>query len=105
MAILEKIEELKNKIEILNQELNECEKNLKEDFINSFGLVDGLFEYLKYKGYPLEIYSSFGMDSGEYDYFGKVQLKIVYTYGYTDVVGLTNEEFRLLSEKINEWLA
>ena len=44
--------------------------------------------------YPTELYDCFSIEGGDYDDFtDDVELKIVYRYGYTDVVGLSEEEF------------
>lgn len=99
MTIFEKIEKLKNKIQNLQKELYDYENELKEEFLKK-DFIDGLFEYMLYQGYPLETYSSFSSDSGISDSFGKVQIKVCYNYGYTDIVGLTEEEFQQLDKKI-----
>ena len=46
----------------------------------------------------LHIYPVFSYDSGEYDKYKNIKLKIVWEWGYTDVVGLTKEEFKRLED-------
>lgn len=105
---MEQIEVLKAKMEKLFEEKNriqnsliEVEGAIKREFLK-MPLIEGLAEYIKYQEYPTELYNSFGIDSGEHDSFGKARLKIVYDYGYTDVVGLTENEFSYLEELLNK---
>lgn len=102
------IETLKNNIQTLNDAISNMQKEienkkdlLKEEFLK-LGRVKGLAEYIRYMGYPRELYSSWGSDPGEYDKFGDIRIKIVYYYGYTDVVGLTDEEFSQLSSLLED---
>ena len=57
---------------------------------------------MKIKDYPTEIYDVFSYESGVYDDYKDVELKIVYSQGYTDVVGLTREEFKRLENLLND---
>lgn len=94
------IEQLKERKAKLESELIQVNKDIKEE-LNNLPFVEGLAEYIKTQGYPTELYNCFGIDSGEYDSFGKARLKIVYNWGYTDVVGLTEEEFEQLKNLLD----
>lgn len=75
---------------------------LKEKY-EQLDIVHGLFLYLKSMGYPLEVYGSFGMDRGdEHDTFKHIKIKVVFSWGYTDVVGLTKKQFKKLNKLIEE---
>lgn len=100
-TIKQKIKELESKKFELEVLINNEEKLLKEEIAKESDLVKGLAEYIKYKNYPTELYNTFGRDFGEYDNFKDIRLKIVYNYGYTDVVGLTDEQFEQLNDLFN----
>lgn len=76
-------------------------KLLKEKY-EKLDIVHGLFLYLKSMEYPLEIYDSCGIDRGEWDKFKHVEIKAVYDYGYTDIMGLTKKQFKKLNKLISE---
>ena len=86
----------KNQIEIIH--LNYMIKQ-KMDSIDD--IVKELALYIKINNYPTELYSVFSYESGEYDEYKNIRLKIVYDYGYTDVVGLSQQDFERLKEIIN----
>ena len=98
MVTLEQLKEKKKQLDLESQEIHNA---IKEE-LNKLPFVEGLAEYIKYQAYPTDLFNKFGIDSGDYDSFGKVQLKIVYNYGYTDVVGLTKEEFEQLENLLEE---
>lgn len=98
-----KKESLYSEICRIRKEINQIDEQIKEEF-QKLPFVEALAEYIKYQEYPTDLFNSFGMDSGEYDSFGKVQLKVVYNYGYTDVIGLTDEEFRQLKKLLYDSL-
>lgn len=95
------IEQLKERKAKLESELIQVNNSIKEE-CKKLPFVEGLAEYIKYQEYPTKLYHKFGMDHGERDSFDKAQLKVVYNYGYTDVVGLTNEEFEQLEKLLEE---
>ena len=95
------LEQLKEKKKQLDLERQEIDNTIKEE-CQKLPFVEGLAEYIKIQEYPTDLFNKFGIDSGEYDSFGKAQLKIVYNWGYTDVVGLTDEEFEQLNNLLNE---
>ena len=81
-------------------ELLEEKKKKKLSSIND--IVKEVALYIKIKGYPTEIYDVFSYESGVYDDYKDVELKIVKSYGYTDIVGLTREEFTRLKKLLEE---
>ena len=87
------IEEKIKKYRKLQKELQTLELDIKDYFKGFEDLVEGLAEYIKFMQYPTELYDSFSIDEGDYDDFNDVGLKVVCRYDYTDVVGLSEEEF------------
>ena len=93
----ELIKEIKN----LQSEVERLENQIKEKIGSINDIVKEIALYMKIKDYPTEIYPVFGNDSGMYDDYKDVELKVVYSYGYTDVIGLTKEEFERLEKLLN----
>ena len=93
--IIEELQNIQSEIELL-------EDKIKEKLSSINDIVKEVALYMKIKGYPTEIYDVFSYESGIYDDYKDVELKIVYSYGYTDVVGLTKEEFKRLEKLLEE---
>ena len=91
-----KILSLKEKISDLELQIRTVKDEIKEEISKIGDIVEELAVYIKLNNYPTEIYPEFGIDSGEYDNYKHIRLKIVYDYGYTDILGLTKEEFNKL---------
>lgn len=85
------IEEKIKKYRKLQVELQTLEMDIKDYFLKDADFVKGLAEYIKFMQYPTELYDSFSIDEGDYDDFNDVELKIF--YDYTEVAGLSEEEF------------
>ena len=85
------IEEKIKKYRELQAELQTLEMDIKDYFLKDADFVKGLAEYIKFMQYPTELYDSFSMDEGDYDDFNDVELKVF--YDYTEVAGLSEEEF------------
>ena len=94
----ELIEELQN----IQSEIEHLEDKIKEKLSSINDIVKEVALYIKIKGYPTDIYDVFSYESGVYDDYKDVELKIVESYGYTDVVGLTREEFARLKKLLND---
>ena len=94
----ELIKELKN----IQSEIELLENQIKEKIGSVNDIVKEVALYMKIKDYPTEIYDVFSYESGVYDDYKDVELKIVYSQGYTDVVGLTREEFKRLEKLLKE---
>ena len=94
----ELIEELQN----IQSEIESLENKIKEKIGSINDIVKEVALYIKIKGYPTDIYDVFSYEAGVYDDYKEVELKIVESYGYTDVVGLTNEEFKQLKKLLEE---
>ena len=88
-----KIKEKIKKYRELQAGLQTLEMDIKDYFLKDADLVKGLAEYIKFMQYPTELYNSFSIDEGDYDDFNDVELKVVYQHDYTDVDGLSEEEF------------
>ena len=101
-------EKTMNNISSLQKEISNLELQIKtkRDEINKElsqigDIVEELAAYIKLNEYPTDIYPVFSYESGVYDDYNDIELKIVDSVGYTDVVGLTKEEFKRL-EKLLE---
>ena len=92
-SITNKLLSLKEKISDLELQIKTIKDEIKEEISKIEDIVEELAVYIKLNNYPTEIYPVFGIDSGEYDNYKYIRLKIVYDYGYTDILGLTKEEF------------
>lgn len=88
-----KLLSLKEKISDLELQIRTVNDEIKEEISKIGDIVEELAVYIKLNNYPTEIYPEFSIDSGEYDRYKHIRLKIVYDYGYTDILGLTKEEF------------
>ena len=94
----ELIEELQN----IQSEIESLEDKIKEKLSSINDIVKEVALYIKINDYPTDIYPVFSYESGVYDDYKDVELKIVYSQGYTDIVGLTREEFIRLKKLLEE---
>ena len=95
------MKELIKELQGIQSEIEHLEDKIKEKLSSINDIVKEIALYIKIKGYPTEIYDVFSYESGVYDDYKDIELKIVDSIGYTDVVGLTKEEFKRL-EKLLE---
>ena len=96
------IEEKIKKYRKLQAELQTLEMDIKDHFKGFEDPVKGLAEYIKFMQYPSDLYDCFSMDPGDYDDFNDVELKVAYSYDYTEVVGLSKEEFIRLQKLLQQ---
>ena len=96
------MKELIKELQGIQSEIELLENKIKEKLSSINDIVKEVALYMKIKGYPTEIYDVFSYESGIYDDYKDVELKSVYSYGYTDVVGLTKEEFKRLEKLLEE---
>ena len=96
------MKELIKELQGIQSEIELLEDKIKEKLSSINDIVKEVALYMKIKGYPTEIYDVFSYESGVYDDYKDVELKIVESYGYTDIVGLTNEEFTRLKKLLEE---
>ena len=96
------MKELIKELQGIQSEIELLEDKIKEKLSSINDIVKEVALYMKIKGYPTEIYDVFSYESGIYDDYKDVELKIVYSYGYTDVEGLTREEFTRLKNLLND---
>ena len=96
------MKELIKELQNIQSEIELLENKIKEKLSSINDIVKEVALYMKIKGYPTEIYDVFSYESGVYDDYKDVELKIVYSQGYTDVVGLTREEFKRLENLLKE---
>lgn len=96
------MKELIKELQNIQSEIELLENKIKEKLSSINDIVKEVALYIKIKGYPTDIYDVFSYESGMYDDYKEVKLKIVYSQGYTDVVGLTREEFKRLEKLLKE---
>ena len=97
--IMVKISSLQKEISNLNLQITTLQDEIKEELSQFRDIVEELAAYIKLNNYPTKIYPVFSYtDDGEYDEYKNIELKVSYHYGYTDVVGLTKEEFKRLED-------
>ena len=96
------MKELIKELQGIQSEIELLEDKIKEKLSSINDIVKEVALYIKIKGYPTDIYDVFSYESGVYDDYKDVELKIVESYGYTDIVGLTNEEFTRLKKLLEE---
>ena len=96
--IIDKISYLKKEIFKLNLQITNLQDEIKEELSHIGDIVEELAIYIKLNNYPTKIYPVFSFDGGEYDTYKNIELKIVYEWDYTDVVGLTKKEFKRLED-------
>ena len=96
------MKELIKELQNIQSEIELLENKIKEKIGSINDIVKEVALYMKIKDYPTEIYDVFSYESGVYDDYKDVELKIVESYGYTDIVGLTREEFKRLEKLLKE---
>ena len=96
------MKELIEELQGIQSEIELLENKIKEKIGSINDIVKEVALYIKIKGYPTDIYDVFSYEAGVYDDYKDVELKIVESYGYTDIVGLTNEEFTRLKKLLEE---
>ena len=93
--LIKELQNVQSEIELLEDKIKE-----KIGLIND--IVKEVALYIKIKGYPTEIYLIYNSNFEIYDFYKDVELKIMKSYGYTDIVGLTREEFTRLKNLLKE---
>ena len=96
------MKELIKELQGIQSEIELLEDKIKEKLSSINDIVKEVALYIKIKGYPTEIYDVFSYESGIYDDYKDIELKIVDSIGYTDVVGLTKEEFKRLEKLLEQ---
>ena len=96
------MKELIKELQDIQSEIELLEDKIKEKLSSINDIVKEVALYIKIKDYPTDIYPVFSYESGVYDDYKDVELKIVYSQGYTDIVGLTREEFKRLEKLLKE---
>ena len=96
------MKELIKELQGIQSEIELLEDKIKEKLSSINDIVKEVALYMKIKDYPTEIYPVFSYEAGVYDDYKEVELKIVESYGYTDIVGLTREEFTRLKKLLEE---
>ena len=96
------MKELIKELQSIQSEIGLLEDIIKEKLNSINDIVKEIALYIKIKGYPTEIYPIYNSDFEIYDSYKEVELKIVKSYGYTNIVGLTKEEFTRLKNLLKE---
>ena len=90
------ISSLQKEISNLELQIGTLQDKMQKELSQLGDIVEELAVYIKLNEYPTDIYPVFSYESGEYDKYKNIELKIVWEWGYTDIVGLTKEEFKRL---------
>ena len=101
-SIIAEVRDLEEMISQREKDIALLERTIIEKINSLDNIVEELALYISRKHYPTEIYPCFGIDNGEYDSYKDISLKIVWNYGYTDVVGLSAEDFMKLQQRLME---
>ena len=96
------MKELIKELQSIQSEIGLLEDIIKEKLNSINDIVKEIALYIKIKGYPTEIYPIYNSNFEIYDSYKDVELKIMKSYGYTDIVGLTREEFTRLENLLKE---
>ena len=96
------MKELIKELQGIQSEIEHLENQIKEKLSSINDIVKEVALYIKIKGYPTEIYLIYNSNFEIYDSYKDVELKIMKSYGYTDIVGLTREEFKRLEKLLKE---
>ena len=96
------MKELIKELQSIQSEIGLLEDIIKEKLNSINDIVKEIALYIKIKGYPTEIYPINNSDFEIYDSYKDVELKIMKSYGYTNIVGLTKEEFTRLKNLLEE---
>ena len=89
---------LQKEISNLELQIGTLQDKMQKELSQIGDIVEELAAYIKLNKYPTDIYPVFSYESGDYDKYKNIELKIVWEWGYTDVVGLTKEEFKRLKD-------
>ena len=96
------MKELIKELQGIQSEIELLENQIKEKIGSVNDIVKEIALYMKIKDYPTEIYPIYNSDFEIYDSYKDVELKIMKSYGYTNIVGLTKEEFTRLKNLLKE---
>lgn len=102
-SIIAEVRDLEEMISLREKEIALLERTIMEKISSLDNIVEELALYIISKHYPTEIYSCNGFDEGEYDSYNGISLKIVWNYDYTEVVGLSPEDFMKLQQRLMEF--
>lgn len=92
--ILRKMKELQQEYDALSQEY--------EKSLSHLSRMDFCVAVIQENELPHELYNSWGSDEHDTSYYhpDDVTVGVVWGYRYTDIVGLTDEEFKTVKELI-----
>ena len=77
------MKELIKELQNVQSEIESLENKIKEKLSSINDIVKEVALYIKIKGYPTDIYDVFSYESGVYDDYKDIELKIVDSIGYT----------------------
>lgn len=100
-TIKERINNIYEKLNVLQDELGKLnEEYFKE--LENMDIVDAVVDVIIFNQLPRELYDSIGLDHHDDTYTIKnVRISAVYTYGYTDIIGLTDEQFEEVNNRLH----
>ena len=99
--LMKEINAINAEIKKKQMEINHLENTIKQKMDSIGDTVKELALYIKLKNYPTDLYPTYSYENGEFDNYKTIGLKIIDNYGYTDVVGLSQQDFKRLKEIID----
>ena len=100
--ILEKIKSIKKDIKALEAKIHSLNAKIFDELRKLNDISAEVALYIIFKGYPKEVRSfPKTYETIKYDSYKNIKLKPYGNYGLTDIIGLTEEEFKKLCQYLN----
>lgn len=99
---LEKIKSIKKDIKVLEAKIRSLNTKIFDELRKLNDISAEVAIYIIFKGYPKEVRSfPETYETIKYDSYKNIKLKPYGNYGLTDIIGLTEEEFKKLRQYLN----
>ena len=99
---LEKIQSMKKDIKALEAKIYSLNAKIFDELRKLNDISAEVAIYIIFKGYPKEVRSfPKTYETIKYDSYKNIKLKPYDSYGLTDIIGLTEEEFKKLCQYLN----
>ena len=100
---LEKIKSIKKDIKALEAKIYSLNGKIFDELRKLNDISAEIAIYIIFKDYPKEVRSfPETYETIKYDNYKNIKLKPYNSYGLTDIIGLTEEEFKKLCQYLNE---
>ena len=99
---LEKIKSMQKDIKALEAKIYSLNAKIFDELRKLNDIAAEVAIYIIFKGYPKEVRSfPKTYETIKYDSYKNIKLKPYGSYGFTDIIGLTEEEFKKLCQYLN----